>query len=86
MATPSTTDHGLNPSRPPMARLLDALALTILVVASGHEAMLWFRGDGLLTVAAWDGANLGGRIVGIVCALAAAYGVYLLVRTWRRVG
>ncbi|MGY8525536.1 hypothetical protein [Paracidovorax citrulli] len=73
-------------ARSPWARLLDALALTLLVVAGIHEALIWFGAPGWLPRLPQSGGSDSGVAVGVVFALAAAYGVYLVARSWRRVG
>nr|WP_261634630.1 hypothetical protein [Cupriavidus gilardii] len=42
------------------------------MIAAAHEA--------------WICGNESGRVLGIVFGCAAAYGVYMVVRSWRRVG
>lgn len=78
-ATPPVT-------RPAWTRLLDALAMTLLVVAAVHEAVIWLGGEGWLARLPSTGGSDDAVVVGIVFALAAAYGAYLVVRSWRRVG
>ncbi|MBY4896074.1 hypothetical protein [Cupriavidus sp. AU9028] len=73
-------------ARSPWARLLDALALTLLVVAAVHEALIWLGSPGWLPRLPQSGGSDSGVLVGIVFALAAIYGIYLVVRSWRRVG
>lgn len=73
-------------TRPAWTRLLDALAMTLLVIAGVHEAVIWLGGEGWLARLPSAGGNSNAVVVGVVFALAAAYGVYLVVRSWRRVG
>ncbi|MBO4122817.1 hypothetical protein J5T34_18990 [Cupriavidus gilardii] len=73
-------------TRPAWMRVLDALAMTLLVVAGAHEAVIWLGGEGWLARLPSAGGSDNAVVVGIVFALAAAYGVYLVVRSWRRVG
>jgi hypothetical protein len=79
LATPPVT-------RPAWTRLLDALAMTLLVVAGVHEAVIWLGGEGWLARLPSAGGSDNAVVVGVVFALAAAYGAYLVVRSWRRVG
>lgn len=72
--------------RPAWTRLLDALAMTLLVIAAAHEAWIWLGGQGWLLRLPQVGGNESGRVLGIVFGCAAAYGVYMVVRSWRRVG
>lgn len=73
-------------TRPAWTRLLDALAMTLLVIAGAHEAVIWLGGEGWLARLPSAGGSDNAVVVGIVFALAAAYGAYLVVRSWRRVG
>ncbi|WP_422650288.1 hypothetical protein OJJOAM_004993 [Cupriavidus sp. H18C1] len=79
LATPPVT-------RPAWTRLLDALAMTLLVVAAVHEAVIWLGGEGWLARLPSAGGSDNAVVVGVIFALAAAYGAYLVVRSWRRVG
>lgn len=72
--------------RPAWTRLLDALAMTLLVIAGVHEAIIWLGGEGWLARLPSAGGSDNAVVVGVVFALAAAYGAYLVVRSWRRVG
>ncbi len=73
-------------TRPAWTRVLDALAMTLLVIAGVHEAVIWLGGEGWLARLPSAGGSDNAVVVGIVFALAAAYGAYLVVRSWRRVG
>ncbi|MCG5262678.1 hypothetical protein EM868_17885 [Cupriavidus gilardii] len=85
--TPPTTPPITPPiTRPAWMRVLDALAMTLLVIAGVHEAVIWLGGEGWLARLPSAGGSDNAVVVGIVFALAAAYGVYLVVRSWRRVG
>lgn len=72
--------------RPAWARLLDALAMTLLVIAGAHEAWIWLGGQGWLGRLPQFTGNESARVVGIVFGCAAAYGIYMAIRSWRRVG